>query len=152
VTLGGFSETLMRFAPGQDYLPIVVASQETIVLQWDQPGASAGGPGAASDLDLFITDITGNIVYAQDTSNDLGGDPVAILGLSGGAGGTYYLRVGLFSGPAPTEIRLMALGNGRPVDLGTTAGNFNDGTLYGHAAAPGAVAVAASYFGSTPAY
>jgi Ca2+-binding RTX toxin-like protein len=152
VTLGGDTETLMRFAPGQDYLPVVLGSREFFVLQWDQPGASAGGPGSASDVDLFLTDITGNVIYASSVANNIGANPVEVIGYSLGAGGTYYLRVGLFSGPAPSEIRLIALGNGASVNLGTTAENFNDGTLYGHAAAPGAVAVAASYFGSTPAF
>jgi hypothetical protein len=74
------------------------------------------------------------------------------LGISGGTGGTYYLRVGLYSGPAPTEIKIVAMGNGAPVDLGTTPTNFNNGTGYGHKAAAGATSVGAVRFDATPAW
>ena len=147
--IGGRAETLMQFAPGQDYLQFVAGSSEVIVLQWDQPGASAGGAGSASDLDLFVTDAVGNVILSSTTNNS-GGDPVEVISASGGAGGTYYLRVGLHSGVAPGTIKLMALGNGSGVNLGTTASNQNDGTVYGHATA--GVAVGAAGYSATPAF
>ena len=145
-----YGETLMRFANGQDYLPITLAPNEVVILQWDEPGASAGGAGSASDLDFFLTNQDGSAVYVSSVDGNIGGDPVEGFGISGGTGGTYYLRVGLYSGPAPTEIKIVALGNGYPVDLGTTARNINTGTLYGHAAADGANAVGAVRFDATP--
>lgn len=153
-TSGGnyFGETLMQFAPGQDYLPVTLAAGEVFILQWDEPGASAGGSGSASDLDLFLTNQDGSAIYAYSLDFNTGGDPVEGFSIGGGAGGTYYLRVGLYSGPAPTEIKLMALGNGAPVDLGTTAGNFNDGTMYGHASAAGANAIGATRYDGTPVW
>src|SRR5581483_8669100 len=63
-TGGGETTTLMSFAPGQDYIPVTLAANETFVLQWAQPGASAGGPGASSDLDLFLTNQDGSVVFA----------------------------------------------------------------------------------------
>ena len=150
---GGYK--LMQFAPGQNYIPITLGSSEYIVLQWDEPGATAGGPGSASDIDLFLTNKNGHKIYASSIDNNVGGDPFEYFSLAGGAGGTYYLRVGLFSGPAPTEIKLVAFGNGAAVDLDpthTSTGNFNDGTMYGHAAADGAIAVGAVRYDATPAW
>ena len=46
------------------------------VLQWDEPGASAGGPGAKIDLDVFITNQDGSVLYRAAASNNIGGDPV----------------------------------------------------------------------------
>jgi len=149
---GGETTTLMNFAPGQDYIPVTLAANEVFVLQWANPGASAGGAGATADLDLFLTDQTGATVYLNAISNNIGGDPVEVLGVSGGAGGTYYLRVGLHSGPAPSEIRLMALANGQNVSFTSPAGNLNKGTFYGHAAATGAMAIGAASYASTPAF
>jgi len=165
VTFAGSTETLMQFSPGKDYLPVVLGSDEYFVLQWDQKGASAGhaSTGAQSDLDLFLTDKSGSVIYSYATTNNIGGDPVEVMHVTGGAGKTYYLRVGLYSGAPPTEIKLMALANGGSVQLGTTPGNFNNGTTFGHATAyqlggdgqvvgDAAIAVGAAYYANTPAY
>ncbi|MGZ6015715.1 MAG: S8 family serine peptidase, partial [Phenylobacterium sp.] len=149
---GPFGETLMQFAPGQDYLPIRLAQGEVISLQWANPGASAGGAGATSDLDLFLTNQDGSVIYAESASNNLGGDPIELLGLGGGNGGTYYLRVGSYAGPLPTEIKLMTLGNGVATYFGDVASNTNEGTFFGHAAADGAIGVGATRFNHTPAF
>jgi hypothetical protein len=150
--IGGFDYTMMEFAPGKNYLPITLADFEVIMLSWDEPGASAGGVGSASDLDLFLTNKSGSQVFAASAAFNEDGDPMEGLGISGGTGATYYLRVGLYSGPAPTELKIVALGNGRPVNLGTTADNFNNGTGYGHKAAAGATSVGAVRFDATPAW
>ena len=149
---GGETTTLMSFAPGQDYIPVTLAPNETFVLQWANPGASAGGPGATSDLDLFLTNQDGSAVYFNAETNNIGGDPVETLSISGAAGQTYYLRVGLAQGAAPPEIKLMAEADGGTVSFTSPASNTNPGTFYGHAAAQGAMAVAAASFLNTPAF
>ena len=149
---GGETTTLMQFAPGQDYIPITLANNESIVLQWANPGASAGGPGASADLDLFVTNKDGSVVYATAASGNLGADPVETMSLTGGVGQTYYLRVGLFAGAAPPEIKLTALGNGADVFFTSPASNTNTGNFYGHAAASGAMATGAASFLATPQF
>jgi Ca2+-binding RTX toxin-like protein len=149
---GGETTTLMQFAPGQDYIPVTLATDEVFVLQWANPGASAGGAGASADLDLFVTNQSGSVVYAVAEAGNIGGDPVEVLSLSGGAGGTYYLRVGLFQGAAPAEIKLMAQGNGANVFFNSPASNTNTGSFYGHAAAAGASGVGAASFLKTPQF
>jgi Ca2+-binding RTX toxin-like protein len=152
-TLNGQSYTLMQFAPGQDYINIRVAASQTIILQWDQPGSSAGGPGATSDLDIFITNADGTTIRGGAVANNIGGDPVEVFRFNAtGAtvGSTLQLRVGLRSGAAPGEIRLIASGNGAAVDLENPTSNTNEGTLYGHHAVEGGMGIGATAFNRTP--
>jgi hypothetical protein len=151
---GARTETFMQFAPGQDYLPFNLQFQDTIVLQWNNSSNSASGPspGPGNDLDFFITNLDGTRIFRQDISVNTNGDAVAIIQFSTLAAnqalGTNYLRVGIFSGTAPTEIKIVAFSHA----LGTVASNTNDGTIYGHAAAAGAVSVAAAAFFETPEF
>ena len=149
---GGETTTLMQFAPGQDYIPIRLASQEVIILQWATPAASAGGSGATSDLDLFLTNQDGSQVYAASEDANIGGDPVEGIQLGGGAGGTYYLRVGLYGGTPPPEIRIMVLSNGDNAILQSPSSNTNPGNFYGHAGATGAIGTGAARYYRTPAF
>jgi len=152
-TLNGQSYTLMQFAPGQDFINVRVAASQTFILQWDQPGSSAGGPGATSDLDIFLTNADGTTIRAGAIANNVGGDPVEVFRFTAtGAtiGTTLQLRVGLRSGAAPGEIRLIASGNGAAVDLENPASNTNEGTLYGHHAVEGGMGIGATSFARTP--
>ena len=153
--IGGVSETLLKFGAGttgKDYLTVNLAGDASFVLQWDQPGSSAGGPGSASDLDIELTNASGTIVYASSTSNNIGADPVEIMQVSGLSAGIYYVRVGLSSGTAPTDVKLMMLDDGAGSKLGTTARNTDTGTVFGHAASADAIAVAAAGYFNTPAF
>ncbi len=155
---GGETTTLMQFAPGQDYLKVNLTGGEIFDLQWSNPGAAAGGKGATADLDLFLTNADGSVVYTLSNSGNIGGDPVEVIAAFDDATGdplapgTYYLRVGRFEGPAPAEIKLMALGNGADVSFDSPASNTNTGTFFGHAATVGASAVGAAFYGDTPEY
>ncbi len=156
-TILGTSYTMMQFAPGQDYITVGFPAGSIFELQWADPGASAGGVGATSDLDFFLTDSAGN-VYQASTANNIGGDPVELFQVpyANPYGGTFQVRVGLAPGSvAPSEIRLIASGNGLPVslgDAGSDSTNLNAGTLTGHHGADGAIAVAAAPYDGTPAY
>lgn len=148
-----FGGRMLEFAPGQTALSFVASGYDDVfILQWDEPSASAGGKGSRSDLDFFLTDASGNTVYTMSAANNKGGDPSEGFDFQGVAGQTYYLRVSLYDGPAPNFVKIMALGNGSGVDLGTTERNLNTGTVYGHAAAVGANAIGAAYYLETPAY
>ena len=155
---GGETTTLMQFAPGQDYLKVHLTGGEIFDLQWSNPGAAAGGKGATADLDLFLTNADGSVVYTLSNASNIGGDPVEVIAAYDDATGdplapgTYYLRVGRFEGPAPAEIKLMALGNGADVSFDSPASNTNTGTFFGHAATVGASAVGAAFYGETPEY
>ncbi len=145
-----FGEELVDFGPGQNYLNVTATGgQDIITLHWDQPSASAGGPGSASDVDMFLLDGDGNLV-AESADDNLGGDPSEGFAFVGNAGETYYLLVGLYAGPAPTDYKLIDYsGTGT---LGTTEYNYNSGTVIGHTAADGAISVGAADYRGTPAY
>jgi hypothetical protein len=150
---GSISEHFMQFAPGQNYMTINLQLVDHIVLQWSRPANSASGPspGAGDDLDLFITNAAGDRIFQQSIAVNTNGDPVEVISLTALAAnqstGINYLRVGLFSGTAPSEIKVIAYKN----TLGNAlASNLDDGTIYGHAAADGAIAVGAAAFSQTP--
>jgi VCBS repeat-containing protein len=141
-----FGDQMLAFAPGQDYLTFTATGRSDVFnLQWDQPAASAGGAGSASDVDFYITDAAGTIL-ASSEANNLGGDPVEGISFKGTAGTTYYIRVGLYAGPTPGDIKITSFS----APLATSVYNFNDGTTYGHNAAQGAIAVGAADYRSTP--
>ena len=154
-TLNGTSYTLMNFAPGQDYLTLSASAARVIYsLQWDNPGASAGGVGATTDLDFFLTAADGTTIRAGSVTNNVGGDPVELFAFTSASSSTQYqLRVGLVGGtPAPGEIRIIASGNGVGITLGNPTSNTNRSTLTGHHGATGQMAVAAASFSRTPAF
>jgi len=140
---GSGNDTFMRItlAPGESSL---------LVLQWDQPFKSEapGTAGAQNDLDLFITNATGSTVLSSSTTANLGGDPLEIAGVinNGSSTASAYVRVGLKSGAAPGLMKIVAFG-GNLAEYTT-----NEGTIYGHAAADGAMAVAAAGFFDTPEF
>jgi hypothetical protein len=146
---GPYTESFMQFAPGQDYMTIDLRRVDHIIMQWDQPANSASGPspGPTGDLDVFITNAAGDRVFQKAVSLNIGQDPVEVLSITSLIGtettGINYLRVGLHSGTAPGEIKIIGGTN----TLGNAlASNTNNGTILGHPAAAGAIGVAAAPF------
>ncbi|MBE7190560.1 S8 family serine peptidase, partial [Jatrophihabitans endophyticus] len=143
------SNSLLKISTGQ-YGAVVN-------LEWESPAASAGGPGATSDLAIFLVDANGNLVsgpvsYTVGDAVVLGKDPYQTVFIPG-AENTDYLEVGLLSGSAaPADLKITANDDDGNVTLGPVASNINAGTLAGHAAAPGVIAVGAAFSGNTPAY
>ncbi|MGC1464341.1 MAG: FG-GAP-like repeat-containing protein, partial [Pseudolabrys sp.] len=155
--IGPFDEPLAKLTTGADsqFLPVTIPRNVTVnfVLQWNQPAQSvSGGAGAQSDVDLFLYN-SGGAVVSQSISDNIGHDPVEIISFTNkGATATFDLAVGLFSGVAPTDFKLTARDDGAGVVLGTSSLNTNAGTIYGHAAAENAIAVAAADYSDTPAF
>lgn len=155
---GSFGESLATLTTGAkpQFLSMTVPGGRTvtIVLQWNQPAASVSGAvGSQSDVDLFVYNAAGSSVLYQSIADNLGGDPLEIVQFTNtGATTTYNLAVGLYSGVAPSDFKVMVLDNGAGVTLGSSSLNTNSGTIYGHAAASGAIAVGAAYYQQTPAY
>ena len=146
VTIAGYLEELHAFAAGQTTLQLTLGRATQLELQWSEPAASAGGPGAASDVDLFVFD-TSNQLFSS-VANNIGRDPFEIVSLSPG---TYRVEIGLYSGAAPVDMKLIALDNSGRASFAAVA-NANDGSVFGHAAAAGAIGWGAAYYGDPPAY
>ena len=159
-TQNGMAYTSLVFAPGQDYLPITLTNADetgSFSLQWDEPGASAGGPGATSDLDVFVySDAAMTHLVGSMTANQIGADPVALFALtSTTAGQTFYVRVAYNDtrgGGAPPEVRLVSVSDGAPMTFGATASNINPGSVLGHKVGGDAIGVGEDTYAHTPAY
>ncbi|HVY99180.1 MAG TPA: type I secretion C-terminal target domain-containing protein [Dongiaceae bacterium] len=155
---GSYGEALATLATGATgyKLPLALAAgaQVYLSLQWSQPAASVSpGHGSQSDLDLFVLNGSGSVI-AQSSADNINGDPIELLSLSNSTASTqtYYVEVGLYSGAAPGDFKLIAMDNGSGAAFGASSLNTNDGTIFGHAAADGTIAVGAAYYGKTPAY
>jgi Subtilase family len=154
-TLGSLTETFHNFGTtvsgvANTLLQINQVADTTYIFQWANAAASASpGVGAITDLDFAgYSDAAATNELFHFTVNEVGGDPINDLTLTGAR--TFYLRVGLFSGPAPAALKIVAQDD--RVTYGANSTNINDGTVYGHNSATGAIAVAAADYRRTPAF
>ena len=133
---------------------IVVAPGATvsIILQWDDPFASAGigNPGASGDVDLFVTDAAGTTVLTSSVNDNLAaGDPVEILQVTNSTGtpATASVAIALYGGVEPGTVKYLFLGSMTVVEYAT-----NSATGSGHPNAAGAIGVGAACYCDTPAF
>ena len=125
----------------------------TLTFQWDQPyGTVPGSVGSASDLDIYVLNQAGTQVLAASSGDNIGTgheDPVEVLsfGNNGASTQTYQLMIAKFSGVNPGVIKYINYGN-----QAFTEWNTSSSTVFGHANASGAAAVAAAPYFGTPAF
>ncbi|MEO5591476.1 MAG: S8 family serine peptidase [Chitinophagaceae bacterium] len=145
-------------APGtapRYFQPIYVPLGGSFVLsfQWDQPTFSAGGAGAESDFDIFLTDIYGNIVAGSFSDNIGNGDPVEIFGFDNNtANNTFFLTIFKYSGPDVSRLKYIMYGNSQFYLTTNPIPGILAPTVVGHAKAAGAIATGAAFYLNTPAY
>ncbi|MBB5019180.1 hypothetical protein HNQ59_002478 [Chitinivorax tropicus] len=127
-------------------------SSIAIMLQWDEPFASASlnRQGSASDLDMFwFADPEGRNVVYQSTSNNINGDPLENLFPSWPETErkpqTFYLGFGRWAdgkGGMPGKFKIFVYDQGNtPAELDRR--HFNKSTILGHANSPHILAVGA---------
>ncbi|MEM7736423.1 MAG: S8 family serine peptidase [Deinococcota bacterium] len=150
------------FAEGAVFqeVEIPVGRQARFVLQWDEPFASVGlaSPGAQNDLDFYLYDGNANALEASIDDNILRGDPVEWFDYqnrgdvdSDGDGQPdtrFYIAIEHVAGPPPSLVKYVLSGD----DVRITTNVTNSGTIYGQAAAEGAIAVGAVAYFNTPAF
>jgi Ca2+-binding RTX toxin-like protein len=141
--------------PGSDLFQRVTippGSQLTLSFQWDSPFFSvSGGGGSPNDLDIYLLNDAGNRVVAASADDSMGRDAVEILSFtnpSGSAVSTFNLMITKFSGADPGLLKYVAFEFGGTIQEFDTA----SGSLFGHANAAGAEAVAAAFYGRTPEF
>lgn len=130
------------------------------ILQWDEPFASAqiGNSGAQNDVDFYLLDSNANILRAGIEDNILRGDPIEWFDYrnrgdidtngDGQPDTRFYLAIEHVAGPAPNVVKHVISGDDvRILNFAT-----NSPTVYGHAAAAGAIAVGAVAYFNTPAF
>ncbi|HEX5653883.1 MAG TPA: S8 family serine peptidase, partial [Chitinophagaceae bacterium] len=76
----GFTGHAHQFAPGDIYqLDSMRAGVYTLVLQWEDGFYSLGDPlGAQNDLDIYIVDNTGTMLFGFNRNN-IGNDPIEVI-------------------------------------------------------------------------
>jgi hypothetical protein len=151
------------FGGGDALQTITVPEGQTvqIVLQWSNSYASAGGPGAETDIDFYITDKQGDEVLAVSDFDNNGGngnrpsEPIEFIEFEntgevdgdGTPDQTFQIGIERVDGPAPDFLRYVIFGPAS-IDEYTDDDPSDpaDGpaTLYGHANAEDAIAVGAS--------
>lgn len=129
------------------------------VLQWNEPYDGTLGPGASSDLDFYIYDgpspgagILDLSFSGQGCGVSLpsGGNPFEIVSYFNNTGfpQAVYLAVEHFCGDESARLRIATFGScGLPGAYTFETGIYVDPQIYGHAAAEGVLAVAASFYG-----
>ncbi len=149
-------------------ITVPVDSVFRLVLNWNQPFASAGGQGSASDLDVFILDASQRRVIAAGNDDNLGKDAAEFATFFNdpalNLGTRFHVYIRHRAGPAPDFIKYVFFGaqpSPWPDDLPfglNTEGLFmaineyatDSGTLFGHPNALGAMAVGAMPYWETP--
>ena len=108
------------------------------VMQWDDPFYTIGG--VDTDLDIFLIDSNNQVVAYSFNDNIANRTPYEYLDFTNSSGSSqnYDLVIGKYSGPDPGRIKYINFGSNVTPEYLT-----NSSTIYGHAAATKAEAVAA---------
>ena len=170
-------DDLHDFDGGDRFAAITLPADCSIFaeLQWSEPFDGTLGPGASSDLDLYLLSSAavpgGNVLALSTTATGCGsspttagcadgicGDPVESVFYENttGASDTVFLAVEHYCGDEGVDMRIVTLS----FDCSTLAAgwNFEDGgagessifvdpQIFGHPAAAGVVAVGAAFYG-----
>lgn len=122
----------------------------TIVMQWVDQFYTIGssGSGAQNDLDIYLLDDAGAILFAFNRDN-LGGDPIEVLPFTvvGGSAVANLVITKAAGTQSPLVKYLVFRG-----DLLIAEYNTNSSTITGQANAAGSMTVGAVLFSNTPAY
>lgn len=161
---GQFGGELHDFdpGPGVDTRQRIRLSEDgtaNIALQWAQPYASTGGPGASSDLEIYVLDQNGDLVAsaAPERRDNIGGDPFEFTILEdvnvdangdGQPDTEFDLVIERIEGPRPGQMQYIPFeqqGQFEAMEFATESP-----TLFGHPNAESAVTVAAVAWFDTP--
>ena len=121
--------------------------------QWDQSSFAASGVGPTTDMDIYLTDIFGNVVAQGATNNILSGEPVEIMYYPNSSNdNTFFVYIVKYSGPDPEHLKYIMFGNELFYLTTPAIPGILSPTLIGHAKAEGAIATGAAFYLNTPPY
>ena len=129
----------LDFGGGVYALPVTyTGSGSTALMQWDDPFYAGG---VTTDLNWYMFNSAGNCVFTFASNNLSADDATEIIGLSGGANGTYRIMIARTNAGTnlATRVRLLSLDGfgGTPFQTTTSP------TTFGHSASANANSVAA---------
>ncbi|MDB5390433.1 MAG: bpr, partial [Planctomycetaceae bacterium] len=113
-------------------------------LQWNDPFYTTNG--VKTDLDIFVVDdLTGQILVSSTSNNIATQTPSERVFLPAGLGSGFVdVLVRLDAGPAPGVLKWVDFGQKSFPQFETFTDDTKSSTIYGHAAAAGAMSVAAA--------
>ena len=138
---------------GVDHLQqFTLGANETIqlTLQWDSPYRSAGPVGSHNDVDVYVLNSAGTTIVGGAADFNIGRDPTEIVFFRNTTGGTATFNLMIASSgkeALPGFVKYINFGAHR-----FNEHNVPSGTVFGHANAAGASAVAAAFYGDTPEF
>jgi hypothetical protein len=142
------------FGGGDIKQSVVIPAGGTLRLsfQWADPFFSvSGGAGARTDLDVLV--LYNGVLQTglSGLSSNIGNDPVEIIGIAAPATSavTVELVIVKYAGPTPKLMKYVNFGSST---AGPTEYITNSSTVFGHANATSAVAVAAAPWFNTPVF
>lgn len=126
----------------------------TFVFQYDDPFY---GGSVTRNVDFYVLNAAGTAVLASGTDNNLTsggtGVPREIVSVNVGSATTVQIAIRQTSGPSDiTRIKYIGFNSPTIVDHLTEPGALNNATNPGHSSVPGAVTVAAAYWGTPTTY
>jgi hypothetical protein len=133
-----------------------------LVLQWNEPFDGTLGPGAASDLDLYLCTApsASECIFSSESLQGCGfgpgisaGDPLEVVGIInlGSVAAPIHAAVEHHCGNEAVRFRIAVFaiepGCNLPGAYVFESSIFNKSPIYGHAAAAGVMAVGATFYG-----
>jgi hypothetical protein len=140
--------------PGVDILQQVTLPGNTSLMvsfQWDAPSFSvSGAPGSPNDLDIFVVDGAESTVLEGSTYLNTGADPIEVLVFTNPSSQAdqFNLLITHYSGSVPGRMKMVIINSSTSINEYNTSSS----TLFGHANAAGAIAVAAAFYEATPVF
>lgn len=121
--------------------------------QWDQSSFASSGVGPTTDMDIYLTDIFGNVVAQAASDNIKSGEPVEIIHfINNSSSNTFFVYIVKYSGPDPLHLKYIMFGNELFYLTNPAIPGILAPTLVGHAKADGAIATGAAFYLNTPGY
>jgi hypothetical protein len=154
---GPWTGPLHDWNPGPEEDPFLMFTLEgngavtTIILNWDEPYASAGPAGAETDLDLWM--FIGGVPFFVSADWNIGADPIEILQI-GNPGPSVDVELALeyFAGPGPNLVKIIHYGSDAAFGEGAQEYITNSSTSFGHSNAANMAGVGASAYFNTAAF
>ncbi|HMH23460.1 MAG TPA: S8 family peptidase, partial [Puia sp.] len=155
---GGFAHNFS--GPGTTpryFQPIYIPPNGGVLIasfQWDQSSKSASGVGCASDYDIYLSDLNGNIVAAGATDNIMSGDPIEVFGYQNfdPVNYTFFLTIVKYAGPDASRLKYVMYNDAQFFLTTNPIPGILSPSLVGHPKAEGAIATGAAWYLQTPAY
>lgn len=118
------------------------AGYRRVAVQWTEPYESiSGAVGSSADFAVDVTDTAGNTIFSTVDNRTAGDDPLEFFGINSSGSGSFGVRVRHLSGNTGVDVQVSVFDGLSIIDADDT----NAPTVHGHAAAEGAVSVAAHF-------